>query len=519
MTQSDALRMLKTGANVFLTGEPGSGKTHTINEYIRYLKNAKVDVAVTASTGIAATHLGGMTIHSWSGIGIKKQLTDYDVDRIASNERIVKRMQKTKVLVIDEISMLDGVTLNSIDRVCREIKEASQPFGGLQVILVGDFFQLPPVTREGEDMQFSFLSDAFVALNPLICYLSEQHRQADTAFLQLLTAWRRNELDEVHLEQLNSRRLPISEEQASTIPKLYSHNTDVDRMNDHNLQKIPGDSKTFSMARHGKDSLVEQLQRGCLSPEKLTLKKGAVVMFTKNSPKGLFVNGTLGEVIGFNAYNRCPVVKTKSDREVTAEPMDWTVEDNGRVLARISQIPLRLAWALTIHKSQGTSLDTAYIDLRDAFVAGQGYVALSRVRTLNGLFLGGYNEQALQVHPLVLEHDQQFRHSSSKAGEEFAKLSSAELKTMHRNFIKASGGKIPKEGKQKTKSPSANVVKIYSVEKLRLKYPNAYRSWRADEDKSLTAYHKEGKKMREVAVLMGRQPGAIYARLTKLGLF
>src|SRR3989338_421160 len=150
MTQAQALDMLKTGANVFLTGEPGSGKTFVTNAYVSFLKRAKIEVAVTASTGIAATHIGGRTIHSWSGIGIKKELTSWDVDRIASNEYAAKRIDRTRILIIDEISMLDGRTLSSIERVCREVKRSKEPFGGLQVVFVGDFFQLPPVAREGE---------------------------------------------------------------------------------------------------------------------------------------------------------------------------------------------------------------------------------------------------------------------------------------------------------------------------------------------------------------------------------
>src|SRR5687768_4164635 len=150
MTQHQALDILKTGANVFLTGEPGSGKTHTIRQYIAYLKEAGVDMAVTASTGIAATHIGGFTIHSWSGIGIKKTLSPYDVDRLATNERLVKRIARTRVLIIDEVSMLDAGVLESVNTVCQAIKQSEEPFGGMQVVLVGDFFQLPPVSREGE---------------------------------------------------------------------------------------------------------------------------------------------------------------------------------------------------------------------------------------------------------------------------------------------------------------------------------------------------------------------------------
>ena len=150
MTQAQALDILKTGANVFLTGEPGAGKTHTINEYVRYLRARKVEVAITASTGIAATHIGGMTIHSWSGVGIKRSLSKYEIDTIASRDYIYKRVKKARVLIIDEVSMLSANMLTMVEAICRAIKQEKSAFGGLQVILVGDFFQLPPVTRQDD---------------------------------------------------------------------------------------------------------------------------------------------------------------------------------------------------------------------------------------------------------------------------------------------------------------------------------------------------------------------------------
>src|SRR6185437_4780283 len=147
MTQAQALTILQTGANVFLTGEPGAGKSHTTRAYVAWLREHCLEPAITASTGIAATHIGGMTIHSWAGIGIKKSLSQYDLDRIASTEHVVKRVRRTKILIIDEVSMLGPETLGMVDAVCRTILSSSRPFGGLQVVLVGDFFQLPPIQK------------------------------------------------------------------------------------------------------------------------------------------------------------------------------------------------------------------------------------------------------------------------------------------------------------------------------------------------------------------------------------
>ncbi len=414
MLQEEALRVLKTGANVFLTGEPGAGKTHTVNQYIAYLKAHKIDAAITASTGIAATHIGGMTIHSWSGVGIKNSLTKYDIDALASREYITKRINRAKVLIIDEVSMLNAGMLDMVDAVCKAVKNSEEPFGGLQTIFVGDFFQLPPVNRSQNAASFAYESVAWQNANPITCYLTEQHRQDDTPFLELLSAIRSNSFDEIHLEHLQ-QRLIQADSTPENIPKLFSHNLDVDRVNNHILQKLPGEAHDFRMRSKGTKNLVAALQKGCLSPETLSLKVGAAVMFTKNNQKEHFVNGTLGTVAGFSKLDGHPVIKTKEGRTIDVEAMDWSIEDNGRVLASVSQLPLRLAWAITVHKSQGISLDAAVMDLRQVFEFGQGYVALSRVKRLSGLHLIGWNTRAFEVHPGVLEKDGEFRESSDTA--------------------------------------------------------------------------------------------------------
>lgn len=435
MTQGEALTVLKTGANVFLTGEPGSGKTHLINEYVAWLRASGIEPSITAATGIAATHVGGMTLHSWSGIGIAESLSDADVDRIASKEHIAKRITKAKVLIIEEISMLSATTFEMADAVCREVRRIDQPFGGLTVILVGDFFQLPPISR-GRDVGFAYTSPTWRALNPLTCYLTEQYRQDDTEFLNVLSAIRSGEVEELHYEELMKRHV---EDLPADAPKLFSHNADVDRINAEELAKLKGVSKKFRMSSKGKDSFVEGLQRGCLSPETLELKEGAAVMFTKNSPQGKFVNGTLGTVIGWGAEDM-PIVKTKGGLRITTEPMEWQLEEQGKVKASITQIPLRLAYAMTVHKSQGMSMDAAIIDLSKAFEYGQGYVALSRVRRLSGVYLTGLNQRALEVHPEILEKDIDFRAASDAVCDAFAEMPPAESISMQKKFVKAMGG-------------------------------------------------------------------------------
>ena len=492
MTQAEALAILKTGANVFLTGEPGSVKTHTVNQYVAYLRSCGIEPAITASTGIAATHIGGFTIHSWSGIGVRRALTPYDLDHIGQNRNIVRRVGNARILVIDEISMLSAATLNMVDAVCREIRRNQEPFGGLQVVLVGDFFQLPPISpredsekqelfnqdsnrasvhaKPGTGTQFAFLSAAWNALNPLICYLSEQHRQEDVVFLEFLSAVRRATVAEPHRQLLRTRYFSKPRD---GITQLYSHNADVDEINGGELEKLSGETKTFDMESRGPEKLVFSLKRGCLSPEKLLIKIGARVIFTKNdSTMHRYVNGTLGHVIGFSKKDEFPVVKTNAGKTIVATPAEWRIDDGGRVLARITQVPLRLAWAMTVHKSQGMSLDAAHMDLSDAFEYGQGYVALSRVRALSGLSLAGLNTRALLVHPEVQAKDAEFREQSHNARQTFAKLHVLKLLAMHENFVRACGGK-PGMGRRVAASKKAGstyeATKVLILRKLSLK--------------------------------------------------
>jgi len=442
MQQIQALDILKTGANVFLTGEPGAGKTYVINQYIAWLLAAKIPVAVTASTGIAATHIGGMTIHSWSGIGIKDSLSNYDLEQIAGKEKVSKRISKAKVLIIDEISMLDGKVVDMVDQVCRHVKNKPEPFGGLQVVFVGDFFQLPPVTKQGGAMRYGFESHAWQSAKILTCYIGEQYRQEDELFLSLLKSIRKGEIEEEHYTLLSEQKSIDYEDIEPT--QLYTHNTDVDAVNQTELKKLSGAPHTFKMNGKGNKQVVEGLVRNCLSPEVLELKEEAMVMCTKNNFEAGYVNGTLGRVVSFDAREGWPIIKTSDGREITVKPTSWEVVEDGKIRASIEQIPLRLAWAITVHKSQGMSLDAAVIDLSKAFVYGQGYVALSRVRSLSGLKVAGMHPNALQVDPKILSQDERFHSESESAEEAFDAMEETNLLGLQEQFVKSMGGTMPK---------------------------------------------------------------------------
>jgi hypothetical protein len=313
----------------------------------------------------------------------------------------------------------------------------------------------------GDDEQpkqiFAFHSPAWKSAHIVVCYISEQHRQSDREFLSLLSAIRSDSVIEDHLEILSDRTI-THDGIPEGITKLFSHNADVDRINNEEIARIDGGVHTFDMESQGPEKLVLGLKKGCLSPERLVLKIGASVMCTKNNPIEGYANGTLGTVIGFDSDEGNPIIETRDGREIVMAPAEWVLEDDGKIRARIVQIPLRLAWAITVHKSQGMSLDAAAMDLSGVFEFGQGYVALSRVRSLSGLYLLGINDRVFRVHPEVLDRDAMFREESEKAAETFGTVDPSELSRMHENFIHALGGELPKAGVPRpNKKPGASI--------------------------------------------------------------
>ncbi len=450
MTQGEALEILKLGHNAFITGAAGSGKTHLLNEYIKYLKDRGVEVGITASTGIAATHIGGTTIHAWSGLGVRDKLSPYDLEDLESKSYLWKRLSRAEVLIIDEISMLHDYRLDMIEAILRSFKRNGETFGGIQVILCGDFCQLPPVTKFADKKGggFAYCSGAWQNLGLKICYLEEQHRQQDKLYLSILNAIRDNELTPELGEHLQARL--GKKIKAVTPTKLYTHNVDVDAENDRELEKLPGEILRYSMASRGGEKMVENLKNGCLAPEMLKLKCGARVMFVKNNQEEGYANGTLGEVISCDRERI--VVKTAKGKIITVPLASWRIEEDSKVKAEIAQYPLRLAWAITVHKSQGLSLDAAEIDLSQAFESGMGYVALSRVRTLEGLSLKGLSPQAFRVNEEVLKVNHDFRAQSGRHVAEISALSNVDKEAKQKRFLAKIGAGVG--GKKKVKKLS-----------------------------------------------------------------
>lgn len=467
MKQSTALEILKTGKNVFLTGQAGAGKTYTINQYLHYLRARDVAVAVTASTGIASTHMNGMTIHSWAGIGIADEVTPKLISGIKRRNQLTERIQRTQVLVIDEISMLHRKQFDMINQVLQAIKDSDLPFGGVQLLVAGDFFQLPPVGNPEEinREKFAFMSQAWLDADFQICYLTEQHRQKsqnqtnDDYFglnlNDILNQIRRQSFDQNTMPALMATR---SHELTENRTRLYTHNINVQNINEQELIKLDTKECVFVGWGEGDEKLLESLKKGVRNTEQLTLKVGAKVMFIKNNSDLNVSNGTLGVVVDFapilidkdeksqqNNQQLFPIVKLNDGRKVLVEYDSWRIDDEeGEILSAYYHIPLTLAWAITIHKSQGMTLDSAEIDLSKTFEKGQGYVALSRLKSLSGLKLLGINELSLQLDPLARGADKRFIELSAEQETHFLRQNPENIKDLQNAFVLKSRGTLDK---------------------------------------------------------------------------
>lgn len=463
MLQSTALDVLRTGASTFITGAPGAGKTYLLQRFIDEARDEGKSVAVTASTGIAATHLQGRTIHSWSGIGVRQSPTPELLRNI--RVRRGRALRAADILVIDEISMLPAWFFDLLDQVLRHIRHVDEPFGGVQLVLSGDFFQLPPVTRRpgagwggaGADAGMGsdprrvwfrsnyekasldpdgFITGSFVwrAMDLRICYLTEQHRQKGGGLLDVLTHMRQGSVTQDDHDLLEGRvgSLPGDDEVAVC---LFPTNRQADSLNNARLAGIDAPAHAWDQSASGPERYVRTLRASVLAPEHLELRKGAAVMALRNDPEHEYANGSLGRVSGFAKKTGYPVVDFDNGAQCVISPVDWTMNDGDIELATISQIPLRLAWAITIHKSQGMTLDAAVMDLRRSFSPGMGYVALSRVQSLDGLFLQGLSPAAWRVSDEAVRLDALLRTASRETGEWIEKKTGQEKELMAAHVV------------------------------------------------------------------------------------
>ncbi|KAF4043048.1 PIF1-like helicase [Phytophthora infestans] len=393
--QKRVLELIKQGKNVFFTGCAGTGKSFLLQHLLKHgCGHAMGRVFATATTGIAAYNIGGMTLHHFAGIDPRAHMSRQELlQQISRKKDAIARWKSARILVIDEVSMLDGRLFDDLEAVARQIRRNSAFFGGIQLILSGDFFQLPPVGRRVRDQGarlapplLCFESSAWARGITETVVLKEIFRQRDDEFVRILNAFRVGRPTTAMIEKLNERYDGTSSTESDSDDAIHilSHNDDVLRTNARALDELGGKKFNYLSADRGKTEFLTT----CPAPAKLSLKKNARVLLIKtlNAARGL-VNGSRGIVEGFTPQSNLPIVRFSNGVTETIGQEEFSVSVADTVLASRRQLPLALAWAISIHKSQGLSFDTAVLDLSRVFEFGQAYVALSRVRSLEGLRL------------------------------------------------------------------------------------------------------------------------------------
>ncbi|KAI5661998.1 hypothetical protein M9H77_21321 [Catharanthus roseus] len=424
--QLQVLDAVSTGKSVFVTGSAGTGKTALMLEVIRRLRKmyGKSKVAVTASTGTASCALHGLTLHCFAGTGIGDKDVETLLLRVLSNRWAFHKWEKVEALVIDECSMIHADYFDKLERIARSIRGGSKVWGGIQLVVGGDFFQLPPILPKQQLMEkeFVFEADCWNASFDLQIELKTIFRQSETLLVKLLQGIRRGEIDNDELKILEQRCNSTAAKEDTSAVQLFPRIEDVERVNQQHLLSLDEDIVTYTALDSGEKRLKSNLKLG-IAPDQLDLCLGARVILCKNlDVKHKLVNGATGTIIDFRcdsdngkksidpdidficeSGSLIPVVKFDSGQELEIGPQTWSLMDAGKIVAQRKQIPLMLAWALSIHKSQGMTIDRLRTDLRRAFGYGMVYVALSRVKTLDGLDLIGFSKSKIKAHPKVLQ--------------------------------------------------------------------------------------------------------------------
>lgn len=396
--QSQALEILRSGENVFLTGGAGSGKSFLIRHFMRELDIKTMPIL--ASTGAAAVLLGGRTFHSFFGLGIMDGGPDATYERASKDSRLMARLRKVEGVIIDEVSMIPGSALMIAEALAQKARDSRLPWGGMRMIVVGDFAQLPPVAKNPSERDWCFSNAVWANSGFQSLLMTHNKRVEDVHFLDVLSDIRHGLVTERVRDFLNDRLRPHDQEHPGT--RLFGRRDISEAFNRKKLDEINEEEVEIDSIYFGDEKHIQSLMKTAPVPVKLSLKIGCRVIFLQNDPQKRWVNGTRGYVTGIDVDKI--TVKKDNGREVQVEKSSFAYQDaDGNVLASVIQFPLALAYATTIHKSQGATLEDLWCDISRLWEPGHAYVALSRLKSAEGLHLIGWHPRSVIVDPRVLD--------------------------------------------------------------------------------------------------------------------
>jgi len=402
--QQRALEVLNGDSNVFLTGEAGTGKSYLLGQFLEGKGTKRYPVV--ASTGAAAILVGGRTFHSFFGLGILEGGVESTISRALRSRKLIDRLIQADCVVIDEVSMLSGTVLETAERIARKARDNDAPWGGLRIIAVGDFAQLPPVDDSVSGKEWGFLHDVWQRSQFIPILLKTVVRTHDMEYLKLLQSIRNGDVNSDVEEYMNSKVINNTDDFEGT--RLYPHRASVDAYNLKKLDELKGKLWEFTTAYTGKESYIDILRKKAPIPEKILLKKGALIMIRKNDtshkePQMIYVNGSLGHVHRISEDTLEIDLLTGRRIKLSKQSFDM-LNGDGDVIAQAYNFPVNLSWASTIHKAQGATIDRVLVQLQSLWEPGQAYVALSRTRSGDNLFLESWSAGSIIVEPM----EQQF---------------------------------------------------------------------------------------------------------------
>lgn len=398
--QQRALEILNGSENVFLTGGAGTGKSYLIRQFLsEKVKTTTKGFPVLASTGAAAVLIGGRTFHSFFGLGIMEGGLEETVNKAIRNKRVVNRLNKMDGFILDEVSMIHAEALTAAEIICRLARDKEEPWGGAQVIAVGDFAQLPPINKNRSERGWAFDSPVWQKSQFVPIELKTVMRTEDSQYIKVLNFVREGKLNSEVENFLNDRALSSVSDFEGT--RLFPRRHQAEAYNLQCLEKIDGPTKSFFTEYSGNQRQVEQLKKVAPVPDIIHLKKDCLVMLRQNDPKQRWVNGSLGHVR--EILEKCLLIELFNGRLIELEKAAFSLLDaDGKTIGAAENYPINLAYASTIHKAQGSTFDRLMVNLKSLWEPGQAYVAMSRVTHGDGLVVEGWTSNSIKADPQVM---------------------------------------------------------------------------------------------------------------------